>query len=86
MKFAGEITDPVSLYSFSEIERDIVDTAVFQRLRGSDNLQAHTWYILVHNILDSNTQLAPCMWLDTPAKLFLPKDILMTKTRFSSYV
>jgi uncharacterized protein len=34
MKFAGEITDPVHRYiRFSEIERDIVDTAVFQRLR-----------------------------------------------------
>jgi HD superfamily phosphohydrolase len=34
MKFAGEITDPVHRYiRFSEVERDILDTIVFQRLR-----------------------------------------------------
>lgn len=34
MKFAGEITDPVHRYiRFTEIERDIVDSVVFQRLR-----------------------------------------------------
>src|ERR687891_2090506 len=34
MKFAGEITDPVHRYiRFSEIEKDIIDTSVFQRLR-----------------------------------------------------
>lgn len=34
MKFVGEITDPVHRYiGFSEVERDIIDTSVFQRLR-----------------------------------------------------
>lgn len=34
MKFIGEITDPVHRYiGFSEVERDIIDTSVFQRLR-----------------------------------------------------
>jgi uncharacterized protein len=34
MKFAGEITDPVHRYiRFTEIERDIIDSVVFQRLR-----------------------------------------------------
>jgi HD superfamily phosphohydrolase len=34
MKFAGEITDPVHRYiRFTEIEREIVDSVVFQRLR-----------------------------------------------------
>jgi HD superfamily phosphohydrolase len=34
MKFIGEITDPVHRYiSFSAVERDIIDTSVFQRLR-----------------------------------------------------
>jgi HD superfamily phosphohydrolase len=34
MRFVGEITDPIHRYiRFSEIERDIVDTLVFQRLR-----------------------------------------------------
>lgn len=34
MRFVGEIADPIHRYiRFSEIERDIVDTAVFQRLR-----------------------------------------------------
>jgi uncharacterized protein len=34
MRFVGEITDPIHRYiRFSEIERDIVDTWVFQRLR-----------------------------------------------------
>ena len=34
MKFAGEITDPVHRYiRFTETERDVVDSVVFQRLR-----------------------------------------------------
>jgi HD superfamily phosphohydrolase len=34
MKFIGEITDPVHRYiSFSAVERDLIDTSVFQRLR-----------------------------------------------------
>src|SRR6476469_9713612 len=34
MKFDGEITDPVHLYiSFSEVEKEVIDTGVFQRLR-----------------------------------------------------
>src|SRR5215203_5985682 len=34
MRFAGEMTDPIHRYiRFSEVERDIVDTMVFQRLR-----------------------------------------------------
>ena len=34
MKFDGEITDPVHRYiSFSEVEKELIDTAVFQRLR-----------------------------------------------------
>ena len=34
MKFIGEITDPVHRYiSFSTVERDLIDTSVFQRLR-----------------------------------------------------
>jgi HD superfamily phosphohydrolase len=34
MKFVGEITDPVHRYiGFSAVERDIIDTSVFQRLR-----------------------------------------------------
>ncbi len=34
MKFIGEITDPVHRYiSFTAIERDLIDTSVFQRLR-----------------------------------------------------
>lgn len=34
MKFTGEITDPVHQYiRFSDVEREIVDTPVFQRLR-----------------------------------------------------
>ena len=34
MKFTGEITDPVHQYiRFSEVERELVDTPVFQRLR-----------------------------------------------------
>lgn len=34
MKFDGEITDPVHRYiSFSEVEKQVIDTGVFQRLR-----------------------------------------------------
>jgi uncharacterized protein len=34
MKFIGEITDPVHRYiSFSAVERDLIDTSIFQRLR-----------------------------------------------------
>ncbi|MGB8033394.1 MAG: HD domain-containing protein [Nitrososphaeraceae archaeon] len=34
MKFDGEITDPVHRYiSFSEVEKEVIDTGVFQRLR-----------------------------------------------------
>jgi uncharacterized protein len=34
MKFDGEITDPVHRYiRFSEVEKELIDTAVFQRLR-----------------------------------------------------
>jgi HD superfamily phosphohydrolase len=34
MKFIGEITDPVHRYiSFTAVERDLIDTSVFQRLR-----------------------------------------------------
>lgn len=34
MKFIGEITDPVHRYiGFSAVERDLIDTSVFQRLR-----------------------------------------------------
>ncbi len=46
MKFAGEVTDPVHRYiRFSEIERDIVDTEVFQRLRRIRQLSgAHLVY------------------------------------------
>lgn len=34
MKFIGEITDPVHRYiSFSAVERELIDTSVFQRLR-----------------------------------------------------
>ena len=34
MRFVGEITDPVHRYiSFSAVERDLIDTSVFQRLR-----------------------------------------------------
>lgn len=34
MKFDGEITDPVHKYiSFSEVEKQVIDTGVFQRLR-----------------------------------------------------
>src|ERR1041385_9502739 len=34
MRFDGEITDPVHRYiSFSEVEKDLIDTAIFQRLR-----------------------------------------------------
>src|SRR5215212_8894579 len=34
MRFDGEITDPVHRYiRFSEVEKDLIDTAIFQRLR-----------------------------------------------------
>src|ERR1043166_4240162 len=34
MRFDGEITDPVHRYiSFSEVEKEVIDTGVFQRLR-----------------------------------------------------
>lgn len=34
MKFEGEITDPVHRYiRFSEVEKELIDTAIFQRLR-----------------------------------------------------
>jgi HD superfamily phosphohydrolase len=34
MKFAGEITDPVHRYiQFTDVERELLDTATFQRLR-----------------------------------------------------
>src|ERR671917_2910987 len=34
MKFTGEITDPVHQYiRFSDVERELVDTPIFQRLR-----------------------------------------------------
>lgn len=46
MKFAGEITDPIHRYiRFSETEREIVDTVIFQRLRGIRQLAgAHLVY------------------------------------------
>ena len=46
MRFAGEITDPIHRYiRFSETEREIVDTAIFQRLRGIRQLAgAHLVY------------------------------------------
>jgi HD superfamily phosphohydrolase len=34
MKFDGEITDPVHRYiRFSEVEKDLIDSTIFQRLR-----------------------------------------------------
>ncbi|HZA61346.1 MAG TPA: HD domain-containing protein [Nitrososphaeraceae archaeon] len=46
MRFAGEITDPIHRYiRFSETEREIVDTVIFQRLRGIRQLAgAHLVY------------------------------------------
>lgn len=46
MRFAGEITDPIHRYiRFSEAEREIVDTVIFQRLRGIRQLAgAHLVY------------------------------------------
>jgi uncharacterized protein len=46
MKFAGEITDPIHRYiRFSETEKEIVDTVIFQRLRGIRQLAgAHLVY------------------------------------------
>jgi HD superfamily phosphohydrolase len=46
MRFAGEITDPIHRYiRFSETEREIVDTEIFQRLRGIRQLAgAHLVY------------------------------------------
>ena len=46
MRFAGEITDPIHRYiRFSETEREIVDTIIFQRLRGIRQLAgAHLVY------------------------------------------
>ena len=46
MRFAGEITDPIHRYiRFSEAEREIVDTVIFQRLRGIRELAgAHLVY------------------------------------------
>ena len=46
MRFVGEITDPIHRYiRFSETEREIVDTVIFQRLRGIRQLAgAHLVY------------------------------------------
>lgn len=46
MRFAGELTDPIHRYiRFSETEREIVDTVIFQRLRGIRQLAgAHLVY------------------------------------------
>ncbi|HEX6377576.1 MAG TPA: HD domain-containing protein, partial [Nitrososphaeraceae archaeon] len=46
MRFEGEITDPIHRYiRFSETEREIVDTVIFQRLRGIRQLAgAHLVY------------------------------------------
>jgi len=46
MKFAGEITDPVHRYiRFTDVERDLLDTAEFQRLRRIKQLSgAHLVY------------------------------------------
>ena len=46
MRFAGEITDPIHRYiRFSETEKEIVDTVIFQRLRGIRQLAgAHLVY------------------------------------------
>jgi uncharacterized protein len=46
MRFAGEITDPIHRYiRFSDTEREIVDTVIFQRLRGIRQLAgAHLVY------------------------------------------
>lgn len=46
MRFPGEITDPIHRYiRFSEAEREIVDTVIFQRLRGIRQLAgAHLVY------------------------------------------
>ena len=46
MRFAGEITDPIHRYiRFFETEREIVDTVIFQRLRGIRQLAgAHLVY------------------------------------------
>jgi uncharacterized protein len=46
MRFAGEITDPIHRYiRFSDTEREILDTVIFQRLRGIRQLAgAHLVY------------------------------------------
>ena len=46
MKFAGEITDPVHQYiRFTNVERELLDTAAFQRLRRIKQLSgAHLVY------------------------------------------
>ncbi|MGA8564896.1 MAG: hypothetical protein WB587_09085, partial [Nitrososphaeraceae archaeon] len=46
MKYVGEITDPVHKYiQFTELERDLIDTPTFQRLRRIKQLAgAHLVY------------------------------------------
>jgi HD superfamily phosphohydrolase len=46
MKFTGEITDPVHRYiRFSEVEKELIDTSIFQRLRRIKQLAgAHLVY------------------------------------------
>ena len=46
MRFAGEITDPVHRYiRFTDVERELLDTAAFQRLRRIKQLSgAHLVY------------------------------------------
>ena len=65
LEFTGEITDPIHKYiPITDLEKKLIDTEFFQRLRKIRQLAGAHLVILVLSIPVSNIPSGLCIWQD----------------------